>query len=256
MGSETGSARKATSPDADLRSEVRRVLDAAREAKVVLRATGGLAVWLRCPSANEPPLARDYKDLDFVGPTGAARPTTALLESLGYRADEEFNQLHGHHRLYFWDTQNQRQLDIFVERIRMSHELDLSNRVTLDDDTITLADLLLTKLQVFEINDKDLKDAVAILADHPLDRGGIDVDRITSLLASDWGWWRTATVNLDKVAAYAAGLEHFAETSTLVSRVEELKRRIDDTPKSMRWRARSKVGERVRWYELPEEIEG
>jgi hypothetical protein len=232
------------------------VLDAAREAQVALRATGGLAVWLRCPSARKAPLERDYKDLDLVAPAGVARAVTGLLDSLGYVADEEFNQLHGHQRLYFWDAANNRQLDIFIERITMSHDLDLAKRIDLDEDTIPLADLLLTKLQVFEINEKDLKDAVAILADHSLDGENIEVDRITSLLGSDWGWWRTATGNLDRVAAYAAGLDRFEGAATVTSRVEELKQRIDQAPKSMRWRARARVGERMRWYELPEEIEG
>ncbi len=230
------------------------MLDAAREEQVVLRATGGLAVWLRCPSARTPPLARDFKDLDLVAPAGIARPVTALLQSLGYAGDEEFNQLHGHQRLYFWDAANNRQLDVFVDQITMSHDLDLAKRIDLNEDTITLADLLLTKLQVFEINDKDLKDAAAILADHSLDEDM--VDRITSLLGSDWGWWRTATRNLDKVAAYAASLDRFEGTATVTHRVEELKQRIDKAPKSMRWRARARVGERMRWYELPEEIEG
>jgi hypothetical protein len=255
MGSDDDGAETRTA-DADLRSEVRRVLDSARETNIVLRATGGLAVWIRCPSAREAPLRRDFKDLDLVGPAGVAQPATALLESLGYRGDEEFNQLHGHQRLYFWDAQNHRQLDVFIERITMSHELDLTNRVALDEDTITLADLLLTKLQVFEINEKDLKDAAAILVDHPLDEGGIQVDRITLVLGNDWGWWRTATGNLDKVGTYVAGLDRFGGSATVAGRIEELKKRIEEAPKSMRWRMRAKVGERVRWYELPEEVEG
>jgi hypothetical protein len=254
MGSEGDGAR--TTPDADLTSEAKRVLGAARQAQVVLRATGGLAVWLRCPSARQAPLTRDFKDLDLVAPAGIARSVTALLGSLGYVAEEEFNQLHGHQRLYFWDAANNRQLDVFVERITMSHELDLAKRIDLDEDTITLADLLLTKLQVFEINEKDLKDAAAILTDHPLDGGEIQVDRITSLLASDWGWWRTATENLDRVAAYAATLDRFEGADTVTGRIKELKQRIDQAPKSMRWRARARIGERMRWYELPEEIEG
>jgi hypothetical protein len=253
MGSESA---KATTPDADLRSEVRRVLDSARAADVVLRATGGLGVWIRCPSAHEPPLARGYKDLDLVAPAGIAQPVTALLQSRGYKGDEEFNQLHGHQRLYFWDAVNNRQLDVFIERITMSHDLDLAHRVELDEDTITLADLLLTKLQVFEINEKDLKDAAAILVDHPIDHDGIQADRITSLLGSDWGWWRTATRNLDRVAAYAESLERFEGAAVVRHRVEELKECIEEAPKSMKWRMRAKVGERVRWYELPEEIEG
>lgn len=245
-----------TTPEADLRREVTRVLDAAHAQPVALLATGGLAVWLRCPSAARPPLAREYKDLDLVGRAGQAEPTAGLLDSLGYVPDAEFNQLHGHQRLYFWDPTNERQLDVFIERMKMSHDLDLSQRLDLDKETITLADLLLTKLQVFETNDKDLKDAAAILVDHPIDERGVDADRVASVLVNDWGWWRTATANLDKVVAYTEHLEHFPDADLVKERIQQLQKHIAEAPKSMKWRLRARVGERVRWYELPEEIEG
>jgi hypothetical protein len=256
MASDAGHRPRAGIPPPDLRDEVTRVLDAGVQDRVVLRVTGGLAVWLRCPSAKRPPLEREFKDLDLVGRAGEAQPIAALLERLGYLPDEEFNQLHGHHRLYFWDPGNERQLDVFIERIAMSHVLDLAGRVDLEDKTIPLADLLLTKLQVFETNEKDLKDAVALLVDHPIGNNGIAPDRVAEVLASDWGWWRTATETLDKVVAYSDSLEHFDGAETVKQRAGELRARIDQAPKSVKWRVRAKVGERIRWYELPEEIEG
>jgi hypothetical protein len=254
--SDAGHRPKVVTPLPDLRDEVTRVLDAGAQERLALRVTGGLAVWLRCPSAKRPPLEREFKDLDLVGRAGEARPIAALLNRLGYLPDEEFNQLHGHQRLYFWDPSNQRQLDVFIERIAMSHMLDLAGRVDVEDTTIPLADLLLTKLQVFETNEKDLKDAVAILVDHPIGNNGIDAHRVTDVLASDWGWWRTATATLDAVVAYSDSLDHFDGAETVRQRVEELRTWIDQAPKSVKWRARAKIGERIRWYELPEEIEG
>jgi hypothetical protein len=256
MGSDAGHHRRAVTPRPDLRDEVMRLLDAGAQERLVLRVTGGLAVWVRCPSAKRPPLEREFKDLDLVGRVGQAQPIAALLERLGYLPDEEFNQLHGHQRLYFWDPANQRQLDVFIERISMSHMLDLAGRVDLEDKTIPLADLLLTKLQVFETNEKDLKDAVAILVDHPVGSNGIDPGRVAEVLASDWGWWRTATATLDKVVAYSDNLDHFDGAETVRQRAGELRARIDQAPKSVKWRLRAKVGERIRWYEVPEEIEG
>jgi hypothetical protein len=256
MGPDAGHHRMAVTPPRDLREEVTRVLDVSAQHRLVLRVTGGLAVWLRCPSAKRPPLEREFKDLDLVGQVGQAQPIADLIEGLGYLPDEEFNQLHGHQRLYFWDPTNERQLDVFIERIAMSHVLDLAGRVDLEDKTIPLADLLLTKLQVFETNEKDLKDAVAILVDHPIGNNGIDPDRIAEVLASDWGWWRTATATLDKVVAYGDNLDNFEGAETVRQRAEELRERIDQAPKSVKWRVRAKVGERLRWYELPEEIEG
>lgn len=246
----------ADAPLSDVRAEGERVLKAADAAGVVVRQVGGLAVYLRCPSAHRPPLRRDYKDIDLAGRAGDARAIGRLMEELGYLADSEFNSLHGHQRLYFWDQLNQRQLDVFIESISMCHHLSLTNRLELDSRTITLADLLLTKLQVVEVNEKDLKDAAALLADHEVSPGGIDPLQIVSILASDWGWWRTATENLRKVSVYAESLPGLEMAAVIKERVAALLDLIEGAPKSFKWKLRARAGERMRWYDLPEEIEG
>lgn len=240
-------------PLATLTDEVVRVLDAAEREGVIVRAVGGLAVYLLCPSARVPPLARSYKDVDLVGRRGDAARITDLLVSLGYEPAAEFNALHGHRQLYFWDARNRRQLDVFVERIHLSHELDVGGRLDLAPRTLTPADLLLTKLQVFEINQRDLGDAAALLADQPIAHDGIDPVRVVEVLSSDWGWWRTCTRNLESVARFADDLEGFEGKDRVRRSVQELARYIDDAPKGVRWKLRSILGERVRWYELPEE---
>ncbi|MGH2750478.1 MAG: hypothetical protein ACRDK3_06350 [Actinomycetota bacterium] len=248
--------RMKTAPHANPRTEVMRVLAAAAEAGILLRAVGGLAVYLRCPSARRSPLERDYKDIDLVGSAGAAPGISTLLAELGYAADEEFNSLHGHQRLFFWDSHNARQLDVFIERIVMCHALDVRDRFGRDVLTLSPADLLLTKIQVVETNEKDLKDAAALLADHDLAPDDIDPRVIVSLLSLDWGWWRTGTETLRKIAAYVQSLDGFDQASVVTERVRALLQLVDDAPKSTRWKLRARIGERVRWYELPEEIEG
>jgi hypothetical protein len=242
-------------PLADLREEAARVLDAVSSRGIAARAVGGHAVFLRCPSAHEPPLAREYKDLDLVARQAAGGELTACLVELGYAADEEFNALHGRRRLFFWDARHERQLDVFVDQLDMCHTLDLRDGLERDERTIDLADLLLAKLQVVEVNEKDLKDAAAILADHPIGPPGVDAPRIAALFAADWGWWRTGTETLGKVANYAADLDGFAAARVVHARAGELLERIEAEPKSRRWRLRAKLGEHKRWYELPEEIE-
>jgi hypothetical protein len=240
-------------PLEDLREEMLRVLEAAEDRGPALRATGGLAVNLICPSARKPPLAREYKDLDLAGRRGDAAAITELLRSLGYSPDQEFNALHGHRQLYFWDPAGRRQLDVFIERINLSHELEVGSRLDVTPRTLPPADLLLTKLQVVEVNEKDLKDACALLADQPISPDGIDPDRVLEVLTSDWGWWRTCTATLDAVVRYAEGLGGFEGRDRVVRSAQHLRRLIDEAPKSARWKLRSIVGERVRWYELPEE---
>lgn len=237
-------------PLADLRDEALRVLHAAEEGGVALRVMGGVAVALRCPSTSKPPLHREYKDLDLMGRSKERGKIDALLKRHGYEAEEQFNLLHGRHRLLYRDRTNRRQLDVLLERFEMSHTLELGDRIALDEQTLTPADLLLTKLQVVETNERDLKDAVALLLDCQ-----IDDERVAKVLAEDWGWWRTATEVLDKVEGYAVSVPGFDGAERVHERIGALRERIEAEPKSLRWKTRAKVGDRMRWYELPEEEE-
>ena len=62
--------------------------------------------------------------------------------------------------MLFYDTANGRQLDVFVGTFHMCHELDLGKRLAEHPSALDAADLLLTKLQIAEINRKDIVDAV------------------------------------------------------------------------------------------------
>jgi hypothetical protein len=248
-------AREPIATEEELPREAERVLGAARAGDISAKAVGGLAVYLRCESARRPPLSRSYQDLDLAIPQAEANSLGDLLTELGYRPDREFNALQGHLRQLYWDDPRQRQLDVFVDRMVLCHTLDLRDAFRGDELTLPLADLLLAKLQVVETNEKDFKDAAALLADHELSEDAIDPGRITGLLSHDWGWWRTVTESLDKLSSYVSGLPGFSQGSEVTARIERLKAEIEAAPKTMRWRLRARVGERMTWYELPEEVE-
>jgi hypothetical protein len=231
----------------DPRGEALALIGRATAAGVALRATGGIAVAIRCASAASPPLRRAYKDLDLVGAGRQRDAIDVLIKGAGFSANEEFNSLHGHHQLLYVDAQG-RILDVFIDRIVMCHSLDVSDRLHLDEHTLSPEDLLLTKLQVIETNESDLKDAVAILADCD-----IDVERVVSVLAGDWGWWRTATQVLARVKSFNAGLENFVLKDRVADRIDELEERVAAAPKGLKWRLRARVGDRVIWYQTPEE---
>jgi hypothetical protein len=127
-------------PLSDVRQEAERILSLAEERGITLRILGGVAVFFHSPSATHRALQREYRDLDFVGLSSENRAIQALFADLGYEADREFNFLHGQQRLFFWDTSNERQIDIFLDVLRMSHNLDLKNRLQADRPTIPLAD--------------------------------------------------------------------------------------------------------------------
>ena len=162
--------------------------------------------------------------------------------------------MNGKERLLFFDNSNERQMDVFVSSFRMCHEIPLEKRLAVDDDTVPLAELLLTKLQIIELNEKDVRDTVALLLEHEVtnDDAGVNAWHISELCAEDWGLWRTITRNLETLRDRVGGYD--VDRDVVSSRVSLLLERIEATPKSRSWRIRAKVGERKRWYELPEEV--
>jgi hypothetical protein len=251
----TAGAAAPAEPHADLVEEAMRITDAARDAAVRLRVTGGVAVALRCPSAVTSPLQRPYADLDMVSLGGERRQVTELLGGLGYQAHEQFNALHGQSQMLFYDMRNERHLDVFVDRMQMCHTVDLRDRLELHDRTLPLADLLLLKLQIVETNRKDFQDMLALLCDHELgeEGDGIDLGYLAGLCGRDWGLWCTTRGTAQRLLAFTAELEGFSERERVAAQVDRYVAALDAVPKSRGWSLRARIGERKRWYELPEE---
>jgi len=178
-----------------------------------------------------------------------------LFESLGYQGDRRFNTLNGDQRLLYLDEVNGRQIDVFIDRMKMCHVIELANRLGHEGPTLTPADLLLSKLQVFEVNMKDLVDTTALLLDHPItdhDNDAINAAYLARLTSQDWGLHRTLQLNSGRVRDAVRGLD--VDADRVGERLDELWARIDAQPKSLKWKLRSRVGDRVSWYQLPEEV--
>src|SRR5258708_32446818 len=240
-------------PIPEITEEALRILEAANAEGISLRLLGGLAVYLQSPSAKtDERLKRSYKDFDFVTLSKFSTKTRELFANLGYSGNKTFNALHGHQRLLFWDEQNERQVDIFIDRFQMCHNIDFRPRLQIDQRTLALADILLTKLQIVEVNEKDLVDVVALFVDYDVgdDDRSVNAAYIAKLMSNDWGLNKTVGLDVEKVKAFAVE-RHFPPYVT--ERIDALLARIQAQPKSMGWKRRAMVGGRVRWYELPEE---
>jgi hypothetical protein len=244
-------------PLADIVAEAERVLVAADAQGVVLRLLGGLAVHMHAhpmPAA----LARRYGDIDTATVKGENRAVTDLMTGLGYEAARQFNALHGATRMLFHDRPNDRKLDVFVDGFELNHSVPITARIEVDQRTIPLAELLLTKLQVVEFTEKDMRDTLALLVGHevgPSDDETINSDVIAALTAEDWGLWRTTELNLERLrdGVGTAGLDK-QDRRRVLDRIDSLWERIEAEPKSRRWRVRARVGERKRWYQVPDEV--
>ena len=243
----------------DIADEARRIVEAGQAQGITLRLLGGLAVRLRSPSATHRALARVYPDIDLATPARRSHLVETLLSDLGYEPDKSFNLLNGASRLLFYDQGRSRQIDVFVGTFEMCHRLPVAERLDNDALTIPLAELLLTKLQIVHMNEKDVRDICALLLDHPFgeaDLETINLPRVTQICAEDWGLWKTVSLSLRKVQDFCDPYDlEAAAKLTIIERLNELRTALEHAPKSLKWKMRAAIGERVQWYDLPEEVQ-
>lgn len=244
-----------TEPLADPVEEGLRVVEAADERGLTVRTIGGTAIWQQSETAREQPFKRPYRDVDFVTVREDEDDAVDLMLELGYEPNKRLNTMH-RYRLEFFDPVNDRKADYIVDRFQFSHEWSLRDRVEVDYPTVPVEDLLLSKLQIAEISDRDIRDILAMVVDHPVGDGEevdvVDAGYVADLVRADWGLYKTLTMNLDRVESYLEANEPPLEESTVRSRLGTLRTAIEDVPKTLRWKLRSIIGERKQWYRRPE----
>jgi hypothetical protein len=241
-------------PLADPIAEGRRIVRAAGDGSALVRLTGGVGIACVCPTALKPPLRRVFKDIDIVGLASQRKQIVGILESLGYQPDRQFNAVNGATRLLLQDPVNGRQLDVFLDEVNLCHRIDLRDRLSLTSPSLSVSDLLLMKLQVFETNMKDYSDIAGICADHDVgqDPLGVDLAYFGRLAGNDWGLWRTLTIVAERARLFARDLQAFDAGHLVEARLQALLTHLEQVPKSRKWTMRAAIGERKRWYNLPE----
>jgi hypothetical protein len=218
----------------------------ATEAGLRPRMLGGLAIAAHLPDASVFS-HRKVNDIDFFVARSERRRLAAVIADAGYQPEVRFNALNGHRRMLYHGPGFD--MDILVGEFDMCHRLELEGRIDLDAPTLPLADLLLTKLQIVQLTEKDATDVLLLLDSHELGHGPadhVDLDRLVEATASDWGLWRTIHLTSERVLAMAGAVAR--------ARLEGVLAAIDASPKSFAWRARARIGDRKRWYQVPEEV--
>jgi hypothetical protein len=237
----------------------------AADAGLGLKLLGGLAVRVLCPGF--PPRLRAGQDMDFACLSKGRKNVASYLEQAGCQPDRRFNNLNGDRQMYF-TAPSGRPVDVMVDRLTMCHTLDLRPAFGKLPLTIDAVDVLLSKLQIIELNEKDARDILHLLSGVPVagseaakgEAGGgvsIDSDRFGRILGADWGWWRTVTGNLSKLPALAAEHPELVPPDPPVDALGQsryLLELAESAPKGVKWKLRANVGDRVRWYEQPEEV--
>jgi hypothetical protein len=241
-------------------AEALRLVEEAEEAGIRLRILGSLAYRIHCPEnlALFDAMERALTDIDFAADKRQTKQIKAFITERGYVEDQRITVSTEGSRYYFEHPETGLGVDVFLDELYFCHRIPLRERLSLDRPTITTVDLLLEKMQIVELNMKDVKDTLVLLLEHPVSSGNgtggpeaIDSDYIAAVLSDDWGFWYTVTQNLDKVERFLPEFSAIGapEGQVIRRRLGELRDAIEGAPKSRKWRMRSKIGAKKKWYQ-------
>ena len=235
------------------------ILKEAKKRNLLVRLIGSTAFVVHCPENRSlfKALDRRLTDVDLISYSSASQSSfDDMFAALGYQPIRSLGWHAAARDIYVND--DKLYVDVFKDTLSYCHVIDFKDRLELDEPTITLVDLMLEKLQVVEINEKDFKDMAILLLEHELgsdDPEKIDSDYLAQLWSKDWGFYYTGTTNLKKLNQYLKGIEALETTqkNSIKDKINRILNQVEVSPKSVRWKLRSKIGTKMRWYE---EVEG
>ena len=236
-----------------------KIVDEANKRNLLVRLIGSTAFVVHCPKNRLllKALDRRLTDVDLISYSSVSQSALDdMFAALGYQPVRSLGWHAAARNIYVNDKKLY--VDVFKDTLSYCHVIDFKNRLELDDPTIALVDLMLEKLQVVQINEKDFKDMAILLLEHELgsqDPGKIDIDYMAGLWSKDWGFYHTGTTNLKKLNQYLEGLESLDATQkkSIQKKISQMLDQVEASPKSVRWKFRAKIGTKMRWYE---EVEG
>lgn len=262
--------------DSFFMEEAMKILSEARKTNIVLRVIGALAIKLHSLKHEDlyTKLKRlgennpTFTDIDFVAYSKQRRELVKLFDKMGYVPNMYIMAFYGSKRLLYYHPQRYCHIDIFLDKLEFSHDIFFGNepgkgRLEIEELTISLADLVLEKVQIHKINEKDIKDLIILFHAHNLaetdEPEAINIKYIAKILADDWGFWFDATENLKKVLVYAKKYhEEGLITATVLEdvnhKISQLLATIDQEPKTKAWEKRAKIGTNKKWYRDVEEL--
>ena len=243
---------RSEAPKHDFKEQAIKIVKEAEENGITLRVMGATAFSIHCPEFSHiyKSLEREISDIDFMANSKQINSIVEFLEKSGYK--------------FVWGTWTQRKIythpvhkytvDVFFNKLEMCHTIDFTKRLKVDYPTISLADLVLEKLQIVKITEKDVKDLMILFLEHDVgsgDKETINSDYISDLFSNDWGFYYTATTNLKKVKELLPNYKTITgkHGTAVNAQIDKLLEAIEKKPKSFGWKLRAKVGTKKKWYE-------
>ncbi len=237
------------------------ILDEAKKRNLTLRLIGAIAFHMKCPQYNhiQTEAGRLFTDIDFMAYVEQKRDIETMFLDIGYVDDKRIQTVPGVKRSIFFTPDHRLHSDVFYDVLDFCHEIDFRGRLEIDYPTVSLVDLLLEKMQIVQLNEKDVIDTVMLVFEHDTgndDKERINIDYLAKVCKADWGLWKTVTTNLDKVARLVDDFDLLSadQRKTIRDRLYRISHRIDEESPTLRWRLRSRIGERVKWYRDVDEV--
>jgi len=244
-----------------MRAEGARIVAEGTKRNLHLRLLGAIAFQAHCPKFNyfTGRLNRVLSDVDFAAYFSESTRINAMMRELGYEDQPMVTALWGHRRTIWDNRSNGLHVDIFLDKLEMNHDILFKDRLDIDPLTISLVDMLLEKMQIVHLEDKDMVDTTMLLREHEVGESGpetIDTSYIAKLLSDDWGFYYTFTTNLKKVGDKLSTYHELSpeDRDDITRKIENLLKAVENQPKSMRWKLRAKVGPSKKWYRDVEEV--
>jgi hypothetical protein len=233
----------------------------AQKRGAVIRLLGAVAFNIHCPTYGhfQQEAKRHFTDLDFAAYFSHNSAIRQAFTKLGFEEDREVAVVFARERMIYNMPGTELHVDIFFDKLNFCHPIPWAGRLEVDSPTIPLAELLLEKMQIVQINPKDIIDTIMLLREHPLDQSDhetINASRIAAMCAKDWGLWRTVTMNLKKTIDISKEYSWLpdADRDVVTDKIDQLLKIIDAQPKSSSWSIRNKIGDRVKWYKEVHEV--
>jgi hypothetical protein len=269
--------------------ESQEIVEKAKQEGIVLRILGGLSIAIHCQEHREfaQKLGRigtgvikgqEYSDIDYVSYRNQREKIKELFDKMGYAKRRATLSTAASERQIYYHPKGWFYVDVFFDKLLVAnHPIDFKGRLELDYPTITVTDMLLEKIQMWEaFSVKDLKDCLLLLKAHDIkeksEKESIDTLYIAKILAQDWGFWYTATTNLKNLKKFITEIDKLGieadinpkqiekkEREDITEKIEAILERIEKEPKSFGWKMRAKIGTKKKWYnpvERPETVGG
>jgi len=242
-------------------NELSSILKACENAGVLVKVLGSMAFQIHCPRYQylQTATKQPYGDIDLATYSEFSKQIREILTTLGYVENREIFVLSEGQRAIFYKSSNKVGTEVFYEKLDFCHVIPWKGRLSVDSPTIPLAELFLEKMQIVHISERDIINVIMLLLEHPIgetDRETINIKLITQLCANEWGLWRTTTLNLNKVKQFSQQYSNLSleQKSKVESQVDAILLRLYTEPKSLAWKVRDHMGDRVKWYKDVDDI--